>query len=402
MKYLVLLGDGMADLPLPDYDNRTPLEIAVSPQFDALAAKGTVGLVKTVPASLPPGSDVANLAVMGYNPDEYYTGRSPLEAASIGVDLKSDDYTFRCNLVTLSDEENYEDRTMIDYSAGEITTAEAAEIIKTIGEKLGTEIMEFHRGISYRHLLVWHGANESFKLTPPHDISDKKITEYLPNVPVLLDLMKKSSEILKDHPVNLDRIKRGLRPATSIWIWGEGTKPALSPFKEKYGLNASVLSAVDLVKGIGKCADMNVVEVPNVTGTIDTDFEGKTNAAINELKNGADFVYLHFEAPDECGHHGDTEGKIKSIEYLNSRVLTHILDEFADMGEDYTILIMPDHPTPIALKTHTREEVPFLLYRSNNEKDNVGLTYNEKAAAASGVFVEEGHKLLSMIINNEI
>jgi len=402
MKYLVLLGDGMADLPLPAYDNKTPLEIAKTPQFDALASKGVVGLVKTVPAALPPGSDVANLAVMGYNPDEYYTGRSPLEAASIGVDLKSDDYTFRCNLVTLSDEENYEDRTMIDYSAGEITTAEAAEIIKTIGEKLGTEIMEFHRGISYRHLLVWHGANESFKLTPPHDISDKKITEYLPNVPVLLELMKKSSEILKDHPVNLDRIKRGLNPATSIWLWGAGTKPALSPFKEKYGLNASALSAVDLVKGIGKCAKMNVVDVPNVTGTIDTDFEGKTNAAINELKNGADFVYLHFEAPDECGHHGDTKGKIKSIEYLNSRVLTHILDAFAEMGEDYTILIMPDHPTPIALKTHTREEVPFLLYRSNDEKDNAGVTYDEKAAAASGVYVEEGHKLLSMIINNEI
>ncbi|MBR2471854.1 MAG: cofactor-independent phosphoglycerate mutase [Clostridia bacterium] len=402
MKYLVLLGDGMADLPLPDYDNKTPLEIASTPQIDLLAKKGVVGLAKTVPGALPPGSDVANLAVMGYNPDEYYTGRSPLEAASIGVDLKPDDYTFRCNLVTLSDEENYEDRTMIDYSAGEISTAEAAEIIKTIGEKLGTEIMEFHRGISYRHLLVWHGAKEDFNLTPPHDISDKKITEYLPNVPVLLDLMKKSAEILKDHPVNLDRIKRGLNPATSIWLWGAGTKPALSPFKEKYGLNASVLSAVDLVKGIGKCADMNVVEVPNVTGTIDTDFEGKTNAAINELKNGADFVYLHFEAPDECGHHGDTEGKIKSIEYLNSRVLTHILDAFADMGEDYTILIMPDHPTPIALKTHTRTEVPFLLYRSNNEKDHPCCTYDEKCAKKCGVYIEEGHKLLSMIINNEI
>ncbi len=402
MKYLVLLGDGMADLPLPNYDKKTPLEIANTPEFDKLAKKGTVGLVKTVPAALPPGSDVANLAVMGYDPDEYYTGRSPLEAASIGVDLKSDDYTFRCNLVTLSDEPNYEDRTMLDYSSDEISTEEAAEIIKTISENLGNEILEFHRGISYRHLLVWHGAKEDFKLTPPHDISDRKIKDYLPNVPLLLDLMKKSSEILKDLPVNIDRIKRGLHPATSIWIWGEGTKPALSSFKEKYGLDASVISAVDLVKGIGKCADMKVVDVDNVTGNIHTDFEGKTNAAINEFKNGADFVYLHFEAPDECGHRGETDNKIKSIEYLNTRVLKHVLDAFKDMDDDYTILIMPDHPTPISLKTHTRDAVPFLLYRSNNEKNNPGAVYCEKYAAENGVFIEEGHKLLSMIINNEI
>ncbi len=397
MKYLIFLGDGMADYPLEAYDNKTPLEIAKKPTMDALAAKGIVGLAKTVPDNLKPGSDVANLSVMGYDPDVYYTGRSPLEAASIGVDLKEGDITFRCNLVTLSDEENYEDKTMIDYSSDEITTAEAAEIIADIGKTLGTDIMEFYAGISYRHLLVWHGANEEYNLTPPHDISDRKIKDYLPNIPVFLEMMKKSHEILKNHPVNLKRMERGLRPANSIWLWGEGSKPELKSFKERSGLMGSVISAVDLVKGIGVCAGMKIVDVCGATGNIDTNFEGKAKATVEEFKNGADFVYLHFEAPDECGHRGETENKIKSIEYLDEKVLKYILAEMDKMGEDYTILIMPDHPTPISLKTHTRDAVPFVLYRKSDEKQS-GCVYTEKAAEESGVFIEKAHTLLDMMI----
>ncbi len=398
MKYLVLLGDGMADYPLPEYDNKTPLEIARKPVMDSLAKKGIIGLTKTVPDGLKPGSDVANLSVMGYDPQVYYTGRSPLEAASIGVELREGDITFRCNLVTLSDEENYEDKTMVDYSSDEISTAEAAEIIRDIGKALGTQEMEFFAGISYRHLLVWHGAKEEYNLTPPHDISDRKIKNYLPNIPVFLEMMKKSHEILKTHPVNLKRIERGLRPANSIWLWGEGSKPELISFKERSGLDGSVISAVDLVKGIGVCADMKVIEVENVTGNIDTNFEGKAKATVEEFKKGAEYVYLHFEAPDECGHRGETENKIKSIEYLDSRVLKYIIEELDKEGFDYTILVMPDHPTPISLKTHTRDAVPFILYRSNDEKDGGNNVYTEKAAAESGIFVEKAHTLIEEMI----
>ncbi len=398
MKYLIFLGDGMADYPMPDYDNKTPLELAKKPNMDALASKGIVGLAKTVPDNLKPGSDVANLSVMGYNPDDCYTGRSPLEAASIGVELQEGDITFRCNLVTLSDEENYEDKTMVDYSSDEISTAEAREIIADINKALGTDELEFHAGISYRHLLVWHGAKEEYKLTPPHDISDRKIKEYLPNIPLFREMMKKSHEILKTHPVNLKRIERGLRPANSIWLWGEGTKPTINSFKSRSGLCGSVISAVDLVKGIGICADMKVVEVENVTGNIDTNFEGKAKAAVEEFKNGADFVYLHFEAPDECGHRGEAENKIKSIEYLDERVLKYILAEMDKEGFEYTILVMPDHPTPIELKTHTRDAVPFILYRSNDEKDNSGCVYTEKTAKESGIYIEHAYTLLDMML----
>lgn len=398
MKYLVLLGDGMADLPLDVFGGKTPLETAQKPVIDALAKKSEIGMVKTVPNNLAPGSDVANLAVMGYNPQKYYTGRSPLEAASMGVELKDGDITFRCNLVNLSDDEDYENKTMIDYSSDEITTEEARLLMETVNKELGTADKEFFPGISYRHLLVWHGANGEFKLTPPHDITDKKITEYLPNVPIFTELMKKSHEILKNHPVNLDRIKRGLRPANSIWLWGEGSKPQLDTFEKLHGMKGSVISAVDLVKGIGKCAGMNVVELENVTGTIDTDFEGKAHAAVNEFKNGADYVYLHFEAPDECGHHGDAEGKVKSIEYLDGRVLKYITEELAKSGEDYSILIMPDHPTPISIKTHSRDAVPFLIYRSNDEKDAPDAVYTEKYAQTTGIYIENGYTLIDKFI----
>ena len=398
MKYLILLGDGMADFPLPGYDNKTPLELADKPCMDTLAKKGTLGMVKTVPDSLKPGSDVANLSVMGYNTEECYTGRSPLEAASIGVELLPDDMTFRCNLVTLSDDEIYENKTMVDYSSGEITTEEAAELIKAVSEHLGTDILEFHAGISYRHLLVWHGCDKKFTLTPPHDISDKKITDYMPSEPLFCEMMKKSYEFLKDHPVNLKRIERGLNPANSIWLWGEGTKPMVENFEKKTGLKGSVVSAVDLVKGIGFCAGMDVIEVEGVTGNIDTNFEGKAKAAADALFGDSDFVYLHFEAPDECGHHGDADGKIKSIEYLDKRVLSYLLNRFNDAGIDYSIMILPDHPTPIAIKTHSREPVPFLIYKSTDEKNNPDAVYTENCAADAGLFVEEGHKLLDMFI----
>ncbi len=398
MKYLVLLGDGMADLPLECFGGKTPLETAHKPIMDALAQKGELGMVKTVPDNLAPGSDVANLAVMGYNPQKYYTGRSPLEAASMGVELKDGDITFRCNLVNLSGDDEYENKTMVDYSSDEITTEEAKQLMETINKELGTEQMEFFPGISYRHLLVWHNASGEFKLTPPHDITDRKITEYMPNIPIFAELMKKSYDILKNHPVNLERIKRGLRPANSIWLWGEGSKPQLDTFEKLHCLKGSVISAVDLVKGIGKCAGMNVVEVENVTGTIDTNFEGKARAAVNEFKNGADYVYLHFEAPDECGHHGDAEGKVKSIEYLDSRVLKYIIDELKKSGEDYSILVMPDHPTPISIKTHSRDAVPFLIYRSNDEKNAKNAVYTEKYANTTGIKIENGYTLIDRFI----
>ncbi|MFA7637227.1 MAG: cofactor-independent phosphoglycerate mutase [Monoglobales bacterium] len=398
MKYLILLGDGMADLPLADYNNKTPLEIADKPNIDALAKKGIVGMVKTVPDQLSPGSDVANLSVMGYDTTKSYTGRSPLEAASIGVDLADDDMTFRCNLVTLSDDVEYENKTMVDYSAGEITTAEAAELMKSVSEHLGTDILEFYAGISYRHLLVWHGCNRKFKLTPPHDISDKKITDSLPSEPVFLEMMKKSYEFLSAHPINLDRVKRGLNPANSIWLWGEGTKPAIESFESKNGLKGSVVSAVDLVKGIGKLAGMDVIEVEGATGNLETNFEGKAKAAADKLLSDSDFVYLHYEAPDECGHHGDAEGKIKSIEYIDKRVLSYLLKRFDEAKVDFSIMILPDHPTPVATKTHSRDAIPFLIYRSNDEKNVPDAIYSEEYAKTTGLFVEEGHKLLDLFI----
>ena len=397
MKYLILLGDGMADYPLEN--GKTPLEMAHKPTIDALAQKSTVGLATTVPSHLPPGSDVANLSVMGYDPDLYYTGRSPLEAASIGVPLKDSDITFRCNLVCLSQDEPYEDKTMIDYSSDEISTEEAHELIKSIKPIFDTDEITFYGGFSYRHLMVWNGAQMDFKLTPPHDISDRKITEYLPkgwHSNTILNMMKQSYDILKDHPVNQTRRERGLRPANSIWIWGEGTKPQLISFYEKNNKRGSVISAVDLVKGIGILADMNVVEVEGATGNIHTNFEGKAKAAVDELQNGADFVYLHVEAPDECGHRGEVGNKIKSIEYLDSRMLQHILPELDKMGEPYSILIMPDHPTPLSIKTHTHDAVPFMLYRSDAPCEGTA-AYTEKHAAETGITVAKGHTLIEKL-----
>lgn len=402
MKYAVVLCDGMADRPVPELNNMTPMQAANKPNMDYLASKGEVGLVKTVGAGLKPGSDVANLSVLGYDPAIYYSGRSPLEAASIGIDLKPDDVTLRCNLVTLSDEPNYEDKTMVDYCAGDISTPEAEELIKYIDEKLGSDKFKFYAGVSYRHCLVWaKGEPHPGVLTPPHDISDRKITDYIPKgdyIAELYDMMKKSYDLLMEHPVNKKRIAEGKRPANSIWLWGEGTKPKLDSFKGKFGKSASMISAVDLLKGIGKCAEMNVCQVEGATAYIDTNFDGKVQAAIDELKKGQDFVYIHIEAPDECGHRAEIQNKKLAIEIIDEKILTPLIEYLKDCGDDYSVMILPDHPTPICLKTHTSDPVPFLIYRSNDEKNSCVSTFCEETAEKTGLYIEPGCTLMNRFL----
>lgn len=402
MKYAVVLCDGMADRPVPELNNMTPMQAANKPNMDYLASKGEVGLVKTVGAGLKPGSDVANLSVLGYDPAIYYSGRSPLEAASIGIDLKPDDVTLRCNLVTLSDEPNYEDKTMVDYCAGDISTPEAEELIKYIDEKLGSDKFKFYAGVSYRHCLVWaKGEPHPGVLTPPHDISDRKITDYIPKgdyIAELYDMMKKSYDLLMEHPVNKKRIAEGKRPANSIWLWGEGTKPKLDSFKGKFGKSASMISAVDLLKGIGKCAKMNVCQVEGATAYIDTNFNGKVQAAIDELKKGQDFVYIHIEAPDECGHRAEIQNKKLAIEIIDEKILTPLIAYLKDCGDDYSVMILPDHPTPICLKTHTSDPVPFLIYRSNDEKNSGVSTFCEETAEKTGLYIEPGCTLMNRFL----
>ncbi|MBR3144698.1 MAG: cofactor-independent phosphoglycerate mutase [Clostridia bacterium] len=404
MKYLVLLCDGMADTKNPALDNKTPMTVADKPYIDGLAKKSVVGMCRTVAPGLKPGSDVANLSVMGYDPTKSYTGRSPLEAASIGIDLKDTDVTLRTNLVTLSSEENYGDKKMIDYCAGDISTAEAAEIIKSVSDALGSEKYKFYAGVSYRHcLVVDNGTTDLGTMTPPHDISGKVIGEYLSkseNAAPLIELMKKSYDLLKDHPVNLKRIKEGKRPANSIWFWGEGTKPDVANFKEKNGISGSVISAVDLLKGIGKCAGMETPEVEGATGYIDTNFEGKAAAAIDSFKRGIDLVYLHFEAPDECGHRGQPENKVKAIEYIDRRALKTILEYLNASGEDYRILVMPDHPTPLDIMTHSSDPVPFMIYDSRKEENGVSL-FDEENAAKTGIFIEHGPDIMDILLEKK-
>ncbi len=400
MKYVVFLGDGMADFPCDALGGKTPLELANKPYIDMLAKNGTLGLAKTVDDSLKPGSDVANLSVLGYDPLLYYSGRSPLEALSIGVDLKPTDITFRANLVTLSDEADYADKIMVDYSAGEITTEESAQLIAHLQENLKIPGFSLYCGISYRHLLVWDKGSLDVELTPPHDISKKKVTDFLPGGSygeLLLDIMKQSYALLKNHPVNLDRKARGLATADSLWIWGEGTRPALDLFKEKFGVTASMISAVDLLKGIGCGTGMRVIDVPGATGNIDTNFDGKANAAIKELSDGQDFVYIHVEAPDECGHHGQTDLKIKSIELIDEKIVAPVMNYLEESGEAYRVLVMPDHPTPLALMTHVKDAVPFILYEKGQTAGS-GLTYTEKNATQTGFYIEKGCEMMKELL----
>lgn len=402
MKYIVILGDGMADWKIASLDNKTCLEEADTPTLDKLAPRSEVGLCKTVPDGMKPGSDVANMSVLGFDPHSFYTGRSPLEAVSMGIGLTDTDVTLRCNLVTLSDEENYEDKTMLDYSAGEISTEEAAELIGYLKEHLDSEKYTLYAGISYRHCLVAANGVTGHELTPPHDISDRRIDGFLPkgaNGGEYLDMMKKSAELLKDHPVNLKRIAEGKKPANSIWLWGEGTKPALSPFEKERGLKGGIISAVDLVKGIGILADMKIIEVEGATGNYDTDFKGKAEAAARALIGGLDFVYVHMEAPDECGHHGDFVHKIYSIEQIDSVVIPTLMDKLQASGLDFTILVTPDHPTPCACKTHVSEPVPYLIYSSKKNLSNGAKRYTEDEAAKTGQYVADGYKLIERLLS---
>ncbi len=400
MKYAVVLGDGMADWKIHELNNKTCLEAASTPFFDELAPNAEVGLCQTVPHGFKPGSDVANMSVLGFNPADFYTGRSPLEAVSMGINLKHDDVTLRCNLVTLSDDEPYENKVMLDYSAGEITTDEARKLIEYIDKELGDERFKFYAGISYRHCLVIDKGETGAILTPPHDISDKPVTGHLPkgvNSSIYAGLMKKSYELLKNHPVNLKRIKEGKKPANSIWLWGEGTKPALENFEKLRSLKGGIISAVDLVKGIGMLAGMKILDVDGITGNYDTNFSGKAETAASALLGGLDFVYVHMEAPDECGHHGDYSHKVYSIEKVEGVAKT-IIDRLSAANEDFAVLVCPDHPTPCAIKTHVSEPVPYLIYSNKVNLGNSAKRYTEDEAKRTGQFVGDGFKLIERLL----
>lgn len=399
MKYVVVLGDGMADEPIAELDGKTPLAYAKTPMMDQLAATGEVGLAKTIPTGMKPGSDTANLAVLGYDPEKYYSGRSPLEALSIGVPMLATDIALRCNTVTLSDEPGvpYAERTIIDHSSDEISTEDAAVLIEAVREAFETETYKFYVGTSYRHCLIWaNGVVQD--ITPPHDILGKVIGDYLPADPKLREMMEKSFDILDNHPLNVARAKAGKNKANSLWFWGAGTRPALSSFSNKTGKRGAMISAVDLLKGIAVGAGMQVLHVEGATGGLTTNYEGKAAAAAKALlDDGNDFAYIHVEAPDEMGHQGSIENKVKSIEYLDQRVIQPLYEALAASGEDFRILVMPDHPTPIRLRTHTGDPVPYLLFDSRAQS-GTGVLYNEAAAETTGIYVEHGYTLIDKLL----
>lgn len=401
MKYVVVLGDGMADRPIAELGDQTPLAYAETPTMDQLAAVSEIGMVHTIPDGMKPGSDTANLSVLGYNPRIYYSGRSPLEALSIGVDMKDTDIALRCNLVTLSEEEeNYEDRTIIDHSSGEISTADAAVLLDAVREGLETETYKFYVGTSYRHLLIWD-CGEVVELTQPHDVLGQTIGQYLPEDAVLREMMKKSYDILVNHPINVERKKKGLNPANSCWFWGAGTKPALSSFEEKTHLKGAMISAVDLLKGIAVGASMKVIEVEGANGGLNTNYEGKAQAAIDVLtKEGYDFAYIHVEAPDEMGHQGSVERKVKAIEYLDFRIIKPVKEGLEAAGEDFRMLVLPDHPTPICMRTHSSDSVPYLLYDSTDLQQH-DWKYNEAEGESSGNFVACGHEIIDYLFGRK-
>lgn len=400
MKYIVVLGDGMADWPIEELGGKTPLAYAKTPAMDQMAPVSEVGLAHTIPEGMSPGSDTANLAVMGYDPKRYYTGRSPLEALSIGVDMKETDVAIRCNLVTLTEEECYEEKTVIDHSSGEISTEDAAILLDAVRKELENEVCRFYVGTSYRHLLIWD-QGEVTSLTPPHDILGKKIGDYLPENEMLRDLMQKSYDILKDHPINQARKAQGLHPANSCWFWGAGTKPILSSFEEKTGKKGVMVSAVDLLKGIAVGAGMTNKIVEGANGGLHTNYEGKAMAAVQALtEEDYDFAYIHVEAPDEMGHQGSVERKIQAIEYLDERVIRIVKEEMEKRGEAFRMLILPDHPTPIAMRTHTSDPVPYMLYDSTESYEGCQ-AYTEAAAKESGRYIEEGYKLMDHFLQTE-
>ena len=398
MKYIVILGDGMADEPIAALSGMTPLEAARTPVMDELAGKGELGMVQNVPAGMHPGSEVANLSVMGYDPLTDFTGRSPLEALSIGVDMEPDDIVFRCNVVTLSEEEPYPEKIILDHSSGEISTQEADRLMDAIRENFNDETFQFYTGTSYRHIMIWKKGRISH-LEPPHDHLTKAAGPWLPEDEVLRSFMERSYEILNDHPVNLQRAAAGKRKANSLWYWGPGTKPDLEEFQSKTGLRGAMISAVDLLKGIATGAGMKICQVEGATGSIDTNYEGKAQAAIDSLlTGGCDFAYIHVEAPDEMGHQGLLEEKIRSIEDLDSRIVGPIKAAMEAAGEDFRMLVLPDHPTPLRIRTHSADPVPYVLYDSTRQRRAIG-RYSEKAAAATGIFEPQGHKLLEKLLS---
>ena len=400
MKYIVVLGDGMADEPVSEIGGMTPLEYAKTPAMDSIAPKSEIGLVHTIPEGMNPGSDTANLAVLGYNPEKYYTGRSPLEALSIGVPMKDTDIAIRCNIVTLSDDNlPYGEKTITDHSSSEISTEDAAILMEAVQKELNSDIYQFYLGTSYRHLTIWD-KGEVTELVPPHDILGRVIGQYLPEDAKLREMMEKSYNILNNHPLNTERARKGLNKANSIWFWGAGTRPALDSFEGRFGKKGAMISAVDLLKGIAEGTQMLNIDVPGANGTLETNWEGKAEAAVKVLlEDNYDFVYIHMEAPDEMGHQGSLERKIKAIEYLDSRVLAPLVKKMDESGEDYRMLIMPDHPTPVSCRTHTSDPVPYMLYDSRVNKNATWL-YNETDAAASGNVEKQGYTLMGRLLGD--
>lgn len=400
MKYIIALGDGMADEPIAELGDKTPLEYADTPTIDMLSKKSEVGLVHTIPEGMKPGSDTANLSVLGYDPEKYYTGRSPLEALSIGVPMKETDIAIRCNIVTVStDDKPYEEKTIIDHSSGEISTEDAEVLLNAVKEELEDDTYKYYLGTSYRHLLIWDKGQVE-ELTPPHDILGKVIGEHLPADEKLKEMMKKSYDILSKHPLNIERMKKGLNPANSLWFWGAGTKPVLTSFEEKNHKKGVMISAVDLLKGIAVGAKMKNIEVEGANGMLETNYEGKAQAAVDALLNdGYDFAYIHLEAPDEMGHQGSVERKVKAIENLDKRIIKNVYEQLMASGEDFRLLVLPDHPTPIRVRTHTSDPVPYMLYDSTDEQSETW-DYNEKCAKASGNYVAEGHTMINKLLGN--
>ena len=396
MKYIVILGDGMADEPLEQLGGRTPLECANIPCMDDLAGKGELGLVKTVPDTMKPGSDVANLAVLGYDPMKNYSGRSPLEALSVGVKMEDADVIFRANIVTLTEEETFGVKTIVDHSSGEISTEDADVLMDVIRQHMNSEDYQFYTGTSYRHIMVWK-RGQVLDLAQPHDHLGEKIGQYLPADPILRKMMEDSFRLLNDHPLNQKRAEQGKNKANSLWFWGAGTKPSVSNFEEKTGKKGAMISAVDLLKGIAVGTGMRVVEVPGANGSLHTNYEGKASAAVKAvLEDGCDFAYVHVEAPDEMGHQGSVENKIKAIEALDSRVITPVKKAMDASGEAYRLLILPDHPTPIRCRTHTADPVPYILYDSTIQRKAIAY-YSENAAKMTGNFEPDGYKLIDKL-----
>lgn len=394
MKYIICLGDGMADESIEQLGGKTPLEYAKTEMMDQLSSKGEIGMVHTIPEGMKPGSDTANLSVLGYDPQIYYSGRSPLEALSIGVPMKNTDIAIRCNIVTISEDDvPFEEKTIIDHSSGEISTEDCAVLLKAVQEQLENETYQFYVGTSYRHCLIWD-KGQVVELTPPHDVLTQVIGQYLPEDEVLRDMMKKSYDILVNHPINIERKKKGLNPANCCWFWGAGTKPMLSNFMEKTGKKGLMISAVDLLKGIAVGAGMDNATVEGANGGLHTNYEGKAQAAIDGLlKQGYDFAYIHLEAPDEMGHQGSIQRKVQAIENLDQRIIRPVIEAMDASGEDYRLLVMPDHPTPIRVRTHTSDSVPYLLYDSTAQKAQ-SWHYNEKEAEASGNFIANGYEMI--------